>query len=67
MDNANAMTGPNTTFQKTAQCLHIKTKTIEVHTPCQNPQERQIGELRRRSSDKRRKKNIHIWLWDFVL
>eukprot|EP00957_Ditylum_brightwellii_P175975 13399801-Ditylum_brightwellii.AAC.1 len=61
------MTGPNTTFQKIAQHLHIKTKTIEAHTPRQNPQERQIGELRRWSRDKRRKKNIHIWLWDFVL
>eukprot|EP00957_Ditylum_brightwellii_P084315 6410992-Ditylum_brightwellii.AAC.1 len=61
------MTGPNTTFQKTAWHLHIKTKTIEAHIPCQNPQERQIGELRRQSRDKRRKKNIHIRLWDFVL
>eukprot|EP00957_Ditylum_brightwellii_P087313 6645709-Ditylum_brightwellii.AAC.1 len=67
MDNANAMTGLNTTFQKTAQHLFIKTSTIEAHIPCQNPQERQIGELRWQSRDKRRKKNIPFRLWDFVL
>eukprot|EP00957_Ditylum_brightwellii_P200768 15304511-Ditylum_brightwellii.AAC.1 len=47
MDNANAMAGLNITFQKTAWHLRIKPSTIEAHTPCQNPQERQIGELRR--------------------
>eukprot|EP00957_Ditylum_brightwellii_P010554 799235-Ditylum_brightwellii.AAC.1 len=43
MDNANVMAGLNTTFQKTTQHLHIKTNTIEAHTLCQNPQEKQIG------------------------
>eukprot|EP00957_Ditylum_brightwellii_P138574 10562302-Ditylum_brightwellii.AAC.1 len=59
------MTGLNTTFQKTARHLHIKTSTIEAHSPCQSPQERQIGELRQQSRDKRRKKNITFRLWDF--
>eukprot|EP00957_Ditylum_brightwellii_P103143 7860891-Ditylum_brightwellii.AAC.1 len=67
MDNANIMTGLNTTFQKTVQHLHIKTSTIEAHTPYQNPQERQIGELGWQSRDKRRKKKIPFRLWDFVL
>eukprot|EP00957_Ditylum_brightwellii_P066252 5028332-Ditylum_brightwellii.AAC.1 len=67
MDNTNAMTGLNTTFQKTAQYVCIKTSTIKTHTPQQNPQERQIGELSQQSRDKRRKKNIPIRLWDFVL
>eukprot|EP00957_Ditylum_brightwellii_P182311 13888936-Ditylum_brightwellii.AAC.1 len=67
MDNANAMTGLNTTFQKTSRHLCIKTSTIEAHTPHQNPQERQIRELRWLSRDKRRKKNIPFRLWDFVL
>eukprot|EP00957_Ditylum_brightwellii_P202076 15328473-Ditylum_brightwellii.AAC.1 len=37
MDNANEMTRFNTTFQKTAHHLHIKTNSIETYTPCQNP------------------------------
>eukprot|EP00957_Ditylum_brightwellii_P078277 5951795-Ditylum_brightwellii.AAC.1 len=65
MDNANAVTGLNTTFQKTTRHMRIKTSTIKAHTPHQNPQERQIGELRRQSRDKRRKKNIPFRLWDF--
>eukprot|EP00957_Ditylum_brightwellii_P055804 4228358-Ditylum_brightwellii.AAC.1 len=67
MDNANVMAGLNITFQKTAQQLRIKTCTIEAYTPCQNPQESQIGELRQQSRDKRRKKNIPFRLWAFVL
>eukprot|EP00957_Ditylum_brightwellii_P004080 309950-Ditylum_brightwellii.AAC.1 len=47
--------------------LCIRTSTIETHTPCQNPQERQIGELRQQSRDKRRKKNTPFMLWDFIL
>ena len=66
-DNAPAMTGPNTVFQKTARFLRIQCKTIEPHTSRQNPGERMIGELRRRWRDKRRAKAVPRRLWDYVL
>ena len=66
-DNVNAMTGYEADFNKQARFLKIKMRSIEPCNKKQNKGERIIGELRRRWREKRRKKNIPSWLWDYVL
>ena len=61
------MTGYEADLNKQARFLKIKMRSIEPHNKKQNKGERIIGELRRRWRDKRRKKNIPSWLWDYVL
>ena len=66
-DNVNAMTGYEADFKKQAHFLKIKMWSSKPHNKKQNKGERIIGELWRRWRDKRRKKNIPSWLWDYVL
>ena len=65
-DNGGEFVGNNTSFRKSVRYYRINHTSIEPYTPKQNPNERVTGELRRRSRDIVRRRNIPHRLWDYV-
>ena len=66
-DNAGEFLGDNKKFRQRIRYYRINQTTIEPLTPKQNPTERVIGEVRRRTRDLIRRKLIPHRLWDYVL